>query len=322
MVNNNTLKILSISIFIFTVNSCQTFIDVGDNFVRQLSSPEKVIKKVKDPIRKDVKLSALWIGHASFLLQIYDKVILIDPVFTNNVAQVLRRYAEPGLDLNSLKKIDMVLISHSHMDHLSLGSLSDIEDKFHGTDIVFPAGVENYLPDYDMNFIRMNFTDYRKKFTGETKLIDSVKITAVPAVHWGGRYGLDGKFFSSNGYCGFIIEYRDVTVYYTSDTSYEPDLFKYIGDNYDIDLVLVNIIYCKGCTEINQGTSHILPMGAIKILDDTKAEYMIPAHFGMFTDPNVQIRELKKMYLTNDEYKRKVKILNIGEQFVIKSSEK
>lgn len=319
--NNKILIVFYLLIFIFTLNSCQTFLDVGDNFARHLSTPEKVLKKVKEPVRNNVKLSALWIGHASFLLQIYDKVILIDPVFTNNVAQILRRYVEPGLDLNSLNKLDMVLISHSHMDHLSFGSLSKIEDKFPGTDIVFPAGVENYLSDYDLNFIRMNFTDHKKKYTGDSKLIDSVKITAVPAVHWGGRYGVDGKFFSSNGYCGFIIQYKDVTVYYTSDTSYDPKLFKFIGDNYDIDLALVNIIYCKGCTETDQGTSHIYPMGAIKILDDTKAKYMIPAHFGMFTDPDVQIIELKKMYLTNDDYKRKVKILNIGEQFVIESSE-
>ena len=168
----------------------------------------------------------------------------------------------------------MVLISHSHMDHLSFGSLSEIEDKFPGTDIVFPEGVENYLSDYDLNFIRFNFPEYKKNITDNSKIIDGVKITAVPAVHWGGRYGVDGKFFSSNGYCGFIIQYKDITVYYTSDTAYDPELFKFIGDKYNIDLALVNIIYCNGCTEIDKGTSHIYPMGAIKILDDIKSKYI------------------------------------------------
>lgn len=306
-----------ILILTFTYNSCQTFLDVGDNVSSHFSSPEKVKNKVKDPVREGVRLSALWVGHASFLLQIYDRVILLDPVFTNNVAELLRRYAEPGLDLNSLKKIDMTLVSHSHMDHLSLGSLREIEERYPGTDLVFPEGVENFLPDYNLKLHRLKIAGYDKKYTGETKIIDSVKVTAIASVHWGGRYGIDGKLWTNDGYCGFIIQYRDVTVYYTSDTAYDEKLFKFIGDNYNIDLVIVNIIYCDGCTGINLGTSHIYPMGAIKILDDTKAKYMIPAHYGMFTDPKVQRKVLKKMYLTNDEYKRKVKILKIGEQFTV-----
>jgi L-ascorbate metabolism protein UlaG (beta-lactamase superfamily) len=59
-------------------------------------------------------------------------------------------------------------------------------------------------------------------------------------------------------------------------------------------------------------------MGAIKIFDDTKAEYMIPGHYGTFSNIEKQIEVLKKMYHTNDEYKSSVKILNIGEQFTIK----
>jgi len=313
-------KYLTLSLLVILVvagNSCQIFLDVGDNMARQFSSPEKIKKKVKFPVRDDVKLSALWVGHATFLLQIYDRVILLDPLFTNNVAEVLRRNVEPGLDLNSLKKIDMTLITHSHMDHLSLGSLREIEERFPGTDLVFPAGVENFLPDYDFKFHRLKFPYDKEKYLGETKIIDSVKITAVLSYHWGGRYGIDGKLWSNDGHCGFIIQYRDVTVYCTSDTSYNEKLFKFIGDHYNIDLVIVNIIYCDNCNEINRGSSHIYPMGAIKILDDTKAKYMIPDHYGTFTDPKVQRKMLKKMYLTNDEYKKKVKILKIGEQFTI-----
>ncbi|MEZ4692050.1 MAG: MBL fold metallo-hydrolase [Ignavibacteria bacterium] len=268
--------------------SCQSFIDVGDNMVRHFSKPAKIKNKVKNPVRDEVKLSALWVGHATFLLHIYDRVIFIDPLFTNNVAQVLRRYTEPGIDLNTIDNIDMTLISHSHMDHLSHGSIAEIEKRYPETHLLFPAGAEEFLQDYDLEFHRMNLPENQYEYIGESKIIDSVMITAVTSVHWGGRYGIDGKFWTNDGSCGFIIQYKDVTVYYTSDTSYDDKLFKYIGDKYDIDLLLVNIIYCEDCKELDQGSSHIYPMGAIQIFEDTKAKYMILAHYGLFTDANVQ----------------------------------
>ena len=316
-IKKTLLFVLLIAVFI-TISSCQTFLDVGDNVSSHFSSPEKVKNKISRPIRDDVKLSALWVGHSTFLLQIYDRVIILDPLLSNNVAQLLRRNIEPGLDLDSVEKIDMILISHSHMDHLSLSSLGMIEDKFPGTNLIFPEGVEEFLPRYDFKYHRLGMNDKKQSYIGQTKLIDSVKITAVKALHWGGRFGIDGKLWTNDGYCGFIIRYKDVTVYYSSDTSYDKKLFSYLGDNYDIDLDIVNIIYCDDCDEISLGTSHISPMGAIKILDDTRAKYMIPAHYGLFADQKVQRRALIKMYHTNEEYTEKVKVLKIGEQFEIK----
>jgi N-acyl-phosphatidylethanolamine-hydrolysing phospholipase D len=305
---------------LFIFNSCQTFLDVGDNIGRHFSTPQKVKNKIENPIRDNVKLSALWVGHSTFLIQIYDKVILLDPLLTNNVAEVLRRYVEPGLDLNSVKKIDMILLSHPHMDHLSLGSLNELEDKFPGADLVFPKGLEEFLPKYDFKYYAIKQpVQNQKSYIGQSQIIDSVKITSVSALHWGGRYGIDGKLWKAYGFCGFIIQYKDVTVYYTGDTSYDEKLFRYIGDNYNIDLEIVNIIYCNECSEINEGSTHIYPMGAIQILDKTKARYMIPAHYGLFADPDAQGRVLEKMYLTNNEYKSKVRVLKTGEQFTIEN---
>lgn len=317
-VNSRFTSIVIITLLLFCISSCRTLLDTGYNVQSFFSSPEKVINKIKNPVRDDVRLSALWIGHASFLIQISDKVIMLDPLLTNNVAEVLRRRVEPGLDLSSLKQLDMIIISHSHMDHLSFGSLDEIEELFPGSDLIFPEGVEYYLPDLKFNFHRMKIAgNGDNKYIGETKMIDSVKITTVAAVHWGGRYGIDGKLWMSNGFSGFIIQYKDITVYYTSDTAYDEKLFKFIGDNYNIDLAIVNIIYCDGCSEINSGSSHIYPLGAIKIMNDVKAKFMIPAHWGLFADPEVLYLKLKDMYHTNKEYKNKIKVMKIGEQFVL-----
>lgn len=298
---------------------CQTFLDVGDNMVRSFSVPEKPRTIVKDPVKENVALSALWIGHASFLIQIYDKVIMIDPLLTNNVAAVLRRHYIPGIDLKNLDQCDIILISHSHMDHLSIASLDMLEEKFPAAHLVFPEGAEDYLPGYSFNFNKLKMSPSgNKQYTGETVIIDSVKVTSIESVHWGGRFGLDGKLWTGKGHCAYIVEYKGISFYYSGDSSYDKDLFRFIKENYDIDLALVNIIYCDGCRELNQSKSHLYPMGAVKIFEDTDADFMIPAHFGTFTDVNKQIKVLKSMMHTDDEKKKKIKILNLGEQVILK----
>ena len=96
----------------------------------------KVEPKLKDPVRPDAELAVLWVGHATVLIQIADKFVLTDPVFTDTVGQVSKRLVEPGLDAENLPALDLVLVSHMHFDHLSLGSLERIEPKVR--DLVVP----------------------------------------------------------------------------------------------------------------------------------------------------------------------------------------
>ncbi|MCX6159816.1 MAG: hypothetical protein NTV87_00570 [Ignavibacteriae bacterium] len=83
-----------------TLNSCGIFRITVSNVENTLfNSPQKVVNKVKNPVQDGVKLSALWIGHSSMLVQIYDKVILLDPFLTNTMGGIFTRRKEAGLDL-------------------------------------------------------------------------------------------------------------------------------------------------------------------------------------------------------------------------------
>ena len=68
------------------------------------------------------ELGITFIGHSSFLLQIGGKRILVDPVFSKRLI-VMRRQRHPGLALAELPAVDVVLLSHAHMDHLNIASL-------------------------------------------------------------------------------------------------------------------------------------------------------------------------------------------------------
>lgn len=306
------------------------WITIGFNNLGEtlFSSPEEIKSKVVQPVKPDIKLSALWIGHSSVLLQIYNKVILIDPVFNNVVSGVMMRRHTAAIDINAIEKLDMILISHAHMDHMSISTLADLDEKFKGVKLVFPKGAEEFLPGYDFDFIRMKTGNTKKKnFTGETKIIDSVKITAVFASHFGGRFGLDSYLWNMPGCTGYIIQYKDVTVFYAGDTLYDEDAYKKLGEKFNIDLAIIPIGPCRNCEETNN-FNHVASNGALLMFDDLKAKYMIPVHYGALkyrTDPEYPLfvfKELvkKKINTTslsgNENYSDKIKILGEGEQFV------
>lgn len=290
--------------------------------------PEKVKYKLKSPIRDSVKFSALWIGHASVLLQLEDKVVLLDPVFDDVIGELMLRKVEAGLDMENIPRLDAILISHSHMDHLSLRSLRQLDNRFPDAALVYPYGVEKYLQEYSMDkYIMRTGNSADDNYIGETADIKDMKITTIFANHTGGRYYVDS--YTSFGYTGFIIEYKDITVFYAGDTEYDRYAYKEIGKKYDIDLALIPIGPCNDCEEINFG-NHVATYGALLIFDDLKAKYMIPTHygtsvFGSDTDqPRVTLLELIDKYKTYNAsgkkvtvpYSETVKILDEGEQYI------
>lgn len=307
--------------FILLISGCRTFYDLADNIVHNFSKPESIKNKIRNPVKDSVRLSALWIGHATVLIQIYDKIILTDPFFTNNIAELQKRIIEPGIDLNDLNKCDLILLSHSHFDHLNLGSLSLLENKFPNCNLVFPEGLEEFLPALSFDFISIKKPDKERKiYIGETKEINGLKITTVAAFHWGGRYGLDGLIWGSSSYTGYIIQYKDVTVYFSGDTAYDKEFFKYLGRNYKIDMEFIPIGPCNECEKLHKKNRHVYPKGALKILEDTKALIFIPIHYGTIkelSDPNEPKIVLKELLINRSELNYRVKILNIGEQIII-----
>src|SRR4030095_5906763 len=299
--------------------SCNMFMVAVRNVSLFFSGPDVVDVKVKDPIKSDVRLSALWIGHSTVLLQMDDKVIITDPVLTETVCELARRVVDPGIDIENIPKCDLILISHSHFDHLSLGSLEILEKKSKNAALVFPKDLEKYLPDYDFKYVRMNNDNgYKNKFIGETKIIKGIKVTTVYARHWGGRYGLDGYLWGDLAYTGYILEYNGLCGYFAGDTGYDSLKFKEIGETFKIQLGLIPIGACADCE--NGGTSHhVFPPDAIDLFKDINAKWMIPIHYGtmMFAqaEPMRPVYALKKI-VAAQQLEDKVKILKIGEQYV------
>lgn len=246
-------------------------------------SPMKDVKKTKTPFSKDVRLSVLWIGHASTLVQIDDKLILTDPVFTATVGQVSKRLVEPGLDPDDLPPVDAVLVSHMHFDHLSLGSLDTIQKKVRT--LLVPEGGTVYVTDFGFPLYELR--------TWQTWEKDGLRITAAPVDHVGWRYGADDPWMK-HAFTGYVVEYHGMKVYFGGDTAYDQKNFVETAQRFpDIDVALLPI----GPIEPRDlmRTVHMDPREAIQSFVDLKAARMVPIHYDTFTSldgEGVALREL------------------------------
>jgi L-ascorbate metabolism protein UlaG (beta-lactamase superfamily) len=271
-------------------------------------TPRQVTRKVTSPFRRDARLAVLWVGHATTLVQIDDKVILTDPVFTSTVGQFSRRAVEPGIRVEDVPDVDVVLISHMHVDHLSLGTLDMLQDRIRL--LVVPEGGLTYVPDYP-------FQDFELP-TWRTFEKDGLRVTAVPVRHVGFRYGADSAWMT-HSFTGYVVEYHGITVYFGGDTGYEPKNFGATAARFPhIDLALLPIapIEPRGFME----KTHEDPGEALRAFAELGARWMVPIHFGTFINSfdalgdaeGVLVRDMRARGLTEDA----VRILRIGEQHV------
>ncbi len=223
---------------------------------------------ITTPVLQNVSLAVSWVGHATALIQIHDKIIITDPLFTNSIGMLVQRAVKPGLDPALLTKVDFTLVSHLHFDHLSYGSLDMLPKNGR---LLIPDGAAEYIPDFGFQAI-----DEMKPW--DVVESDSVRITAVPVQHFTGRYGFDGAWMGERGYTGYVVEYRGIAVFFAGDTGYNSELFKEIGRRFKIDLAIIPI--APSSSDGVGSRVHVSPLGALTILKDVGAASLLPVHFG------------------------------------------
>lgn len=270
---------------------------------------QTVPERISNPILPDVGLSVLWIGHASVLIQIHDKVFLTDPVFTKTVGMVSRRVVEAGIDPAALTHVDYVLISHTHFDHLNYGSLSELPKQ---GKLLIPYGAAEYTPEF-------GFQETREMKPWDVCEEDGVRITAVPAKHFSGRYGFDILWTAGLGYTGYVIQYNGKTVYFAGDTGYRDSLFTEIGQKFSIDVALLPIAPVEPREMMSR--VHLDPSRAVQAFGELHAKFMIPIHHRTFfqgLEPQITYaqEELEKI-VAEQGLQEQIYIMKIGERKIL-----
>ncbi len=220
-------------------------------------------------------LRITFINHSTFLIQVDGLNILTDPVWSERTSPFQwagpRRTRPPGILLEDLPDIDVVLLSHNHYDHLDFNSMRSLFQR-HQPRIITPLGVKAYLDKNDMH----TATDL--DWWDEIPLNDSLTVQCVPAQHFSGR-GMHDR--DATLWCGYVIKRPGGNVYFAGDTGYHPSMFREIGKRCaPVQLSLIPIGAFK--PEWFMSPIHCSPAEAVKIHLETGSGQSIATHFGTF----------------------------------------
>jgi L-ascorbate metabolism protein UlaG (beta-lactamase superfamily) len=239
---------------------------VGESAFRPMSGESK-----KPVLVSPAELAVTFIGHSSFLVQIAGRKLLLDPVFAERLI-ALRRLRRPGVRIKDLPAIDMVLLSHAHMDHLNRPSLRRIvahNNKVAGRApiAVVPWGVEDLVS--DLGFARVVTLEW-----WQSKSLGGLEVTMTPCKHWGARFFKD----THRGFGGYVIRGGGHTLYHSGDTAYFDGFVK-IGKRLKPEIALLPIGAYR--PDSYRGV-HTSPEEALQAFLDLGARRMIPMHYGTF----------------------------------------
>lgn len=216
-------------------------------------------------------LTITWLGHATFLIQVDGYNILTDPVFYE-ISRLAGRFIKAPLTPNQLPKIDAVLISHNHRDHVDEKSLRAL--RHHQPAMLVPLGNKKW-------FERRGFCNVTEMNWGEQLVLgqgsEQITFSFLPASHWTSR----GLFDLNHSLWGsWMISSAHHKVYFAGDSAYDQH-FQAINKQFGaIDVALMPIGPNEPRSLMHD--AHLSSEEAVKAFLELEARHFIPMHWGTF----------------------------------------
>lgn len=241
---------------------------------------------------KDIEENFIvWFGHSSYFMQIDGKKYLVDPVLTENASPIYgTNTAFKGTNyytVEDLPKIDYLLITHDHYDHLDYTTIKNIKSKV--KHIVCGLGVGEHFEYWGFDKNKIIEKDWNESFEIDAE----TKITLTPTRHFSGR----GLKRNQSLWTSFVLKTKTMNLYLGGDSGYDFH-FKEIGDTYGpFDLAILE----NGQYDYKWKYIHMLPDEVLKAATDLQAKRLFPVHSSKFKLANHSWKEpLEKITTLND----------------------
>ena len=216
------------------------------------------------------RLTVANLGHASVLMDVYGMRIVSDPTLFQRVGFAIdsiatigpRRYSPPPLAPSQLQDVQVILITHAHMDHLDIPSLEALPK----TAVVIACRKCTPL------IQPLGFKDVRELRWGQATTVGDLRVTAMGAKHWGKRWPPWGMTYGFNSY---VLERRGTRILLACDSAFTP-LFSALAANPPEVAIFSNGSYDPWIW------NHADPEEVWRMFLETHARYLIPIHWGTF----------------------------------------
>jgi L-ascorbate metabolism protein UlaG (beta-lactamase superfamily) len=215
----------------------------------------------------DDSLTVAWLGHATVLINFYGTWLLTDPALRPHVGVSVagltfgpRRLVEPALKVPELPPLDAVLISHAHMDHCDLGTLSRLPRQTR-------AVVQRGNLDLVARFRRRHELGW-----GESVEINGARVESLRVNHWGARRLTD----KHRGYGGFLVTKGAHSLVFGGDTAYTSAFAELCG-RAQVDLAILPIGAYDPYIH-----AHASPEQSWAMRREMGATYILPMHHSTF----------------------------------------
>ncbi|WP_185984126.1 MBL fold metallo-hydrolase [Aureimonas mangrovi] len=241
--------------------------------LQYLADPAETLAELRRPAAQD---RATWLGHATVLLEIDGKRVLVDPVWSTYVTPLPpfgpKRIVPPPVPIADLPPIDAILVTHDHYDHLDRASLDAMPGKDR-IEVVVPLGVGARLA--SMGFSRIVETDWWQE-----REVAGLRLVTLPASHESGRtaFRKDDTLWAS--FALFGAGASGSRVYLTGDSGYHTHYAR-IGERFGpFDLAVMNL---GGYAPLPVANAyHFTPEQSIAALRDLRAKIAVPVHWATY----------------------------------------
>jgi L-ascorbate metabolism protein UlaG (beta-lactamase superfamily) len=248
------------------------------------------------------KMQITWLSHSSLLVQFPNgTTLLTDPIWSHRCSPFPnwlgpQRYRPPPCTihelLDRLPRVDYVLVSHNHYDHLDYPTIRAVYQKSPATHFVVPLGLRTWFTRYIDPHVSLYELDWYEYLKDAAAGPAPLQVTSLPMRHWSSRMGWDRD---QTLWCGYSVELPGVGKFlYAGDTAWFDQLATVIGAEYgpfDVAALPIGAYQPRQIMKHN----HVHVREAIRMKDAVRATAAVPIHWGTFpltTEPVLEPREL------------------------------